>query len=187
MSWRVAHGPLGLQNYSPFHYWRVTFSTHVWDRGDHTHLVNWTHLANWHQHWLPGQHGKSTWRARIYRRSQEWSCLARNSAKEKNSRTPQQKGHKEGIRSRRSRPPAKREGLWRRETRSQLGGTLQSLDENQNRGLRTRRSPQRHNSKNLECRKTQKVLHLDGKHRQTTLMYILSSTRRTSCSPETSN
>ena len=40
---------------------------------------------------------------------------------------------------------------------------------------RQRRSPQRHHPKNLECRETQKVLHLDGKPGQQTLMYILSS------------
>jgi len=174
MGWRVEHGPLGLKNYSSLHYWRVTFSTHVWDRGGHTHWANRTHMVNWRQHRLPSQRKESTWRARICWRSQGWSYLVRNNAKTKNSRSPQQKGHKKGIRSRRSRSPAKHEGLRRGKTRRQLGGTLQSPNENWNESLRTRRSSQRNSSTNLECRKTQNVLHLDGQQSQLTLMYILS-------------
>jgi len=48
-------------------------------------------------------------------------------------------------------------------------------NENRDGSVRTRRPPQRHHPKNLECRKTQKVLHLDGKLCQQTLMYILNS------------
>jgi hypothetical protein len=91
------------------------------------------------------------------------ATLREAALKQKNTCSLQQESHQKRIRSRRPRPPAKPEGFQRREARRQLGRPLQDPDEDRDRSLQTRRPPSKCNSKDLECRKTQKVLHLDGK------------------------
>jgi len=136
---------------------------------------------------IPTELNELTWRTRVRRRDQKRSCFARNSAKTKNSRSPHQEGHQMRIRSWWPRSATKLERFWRRETRGQLGGTLQNPNENWNGSLQSRWSHKRLSSKNLERRKTQEVLHLDCKQIQQTLIYTISSIQRTSCSLVTSN